>query len=78
MEIKSYKLGELVKTEHLSHVTIKKRHKYIPIQIVTGESKSRFTTWRASKEYILRYIKLDDVIKFLKEKGDVDFYFTKK
>lgn len=65
--IKTYKLSELEKKENLNYRTIKKRTtEYIPIEIENGQTRAKYKAWQQSKPYMIRYIRIKDINKFIK------------
>lgn len=60
--IKSYNRTELSKLEKIPYWrTIKDKDLYIPIKIETAQSRA------TSKWYTLRYVKTEDIIKYLED-----------
>lgn len=71
--IKLYKLKELAELEGRAEQTIKNNWRYIKIKLETGSSKAQFTYWTTKKPYWIRYIRLEDLQKALKNKVEFNF-----
>ena len=74
--INTYTITELEKMENLNYRTIKNRYNYIPVKIVTGQSKANYKYWNQKRDFMIRYIKLEDVLKLLSD--EIDFTFVRK
>jgi len=74
--IESYTLTEIAKKEKLYPTTIKKRYNYIPVKITTGQTRATHKAWISKKDYMVKYIKLDDILKLLE--NEIDFTFVRK
>lgn len=74
--IETYSLTEIAKKEKLYPTTIKKRYNYIPLKITTWQTRATHRAWISKKDYMVKYIKFDDVIKLLKD--EIDFTFIRK
>ena len=74
--IDSYTIKELCELEHLNYRTIKNRYEYIPIKIRTWQAKAQFKLWNQKKDYTIKYIRLNDILKLLE--NDIDFTFVRK
>jgi hypothetical protein len=76
LPIESYTLWELAKKEKLDWRTIKKRYEYIPVKFKNWQTKSQFNYGRSNKDYTIKYVRLKDILKLLKE--EIDFTFVRK
>lgn len=74
--IESYKLIDIAKKEKLDTWTIKRRYNYIPVKVTTWQSKANCKFWNQKRDYSIRYIRLDDILKLLKD--EIDFTFVRK
>ena len=74
--INTYTIKELEKLENLNYRTIKKRYEYIPVKIQTSWTRSRYKYWTSSKDYMIKYVKLQDILKLLDK--EIDFTFVRK
>ena len=61
--------------EHLNYRTIKSRAEYIPIKIQDAGTRHRFKTWKSSKDYMIKYMRLEDINSYLDDK--LNFIFVK-
>lgn len=68
-DIKAYKLSDLEKKEKLNRLTIKKRElEYIPIAFENAQASTRFRRGIQKSPYSIRYIRLKDIEKYLKDR----------
>lgn len=74
-EINSYWLYEIAKKDWISHPTVKKNYRYIPVRFYTATKAKRKEQGIQSKDYTVKYIRLEDIKKALK--GKVEFTFIK-
>ena len=74
--IDSYSLKWIAEKDNIDTWTVKRRYNYIPIKVTTGQSKAQFRAWNTSKDYMVKYIKLEDVLNFLS--NEIDFTFVRK
>lgn len=74
--VDTYGLKEIAEREKLYPTTIKKRYNYIPIKITTWQTRANFRAWSSSKDYMVKYIKLEDILEYLN--WEVDFTFVRK
>lgn len=74
--IESYTIKELCELEHLNYRTIKNRYEYIPIKFSNWQSRARMKAWVSSRDYMIKYIRLQDILKLLE--NDIDFTFVRK
>lgn len=72
-EIKSYTQVELAALEWKSRQTIKNSIRYIPVQFYNSQAKSRVNAGIQKNPYTIRYIKLDDIKKLLKDKVEIHY-----
>lgn len=73
MEIKTYTLIELAQLEGKSRQTIKTSFRYIPIKIETKSGITRAKKGLQEKSYSIKYVKLDDIKKLLKDKVEIHY-----
>lgn len=74
--IECYNLKDIAIKDNLDKWTIKRRYNYIPVKITTGQSKASFKSGITKKDYMVKYIKLDDILELLK--NEIDFTFVRK
>ena len=74
--INTYTIKELEEKENLNYRTIKNRYNYIPVKIVTGQSKANCKYWNQKRDFMIKYIRLDDILQLLSE--EIDFTFVRK
>lgn len=66
----------MAEREKLYPTTIKNRYNYIPVKITTWQTKANYRAWHSSKDYMIKYVKLEDILDYLKD--EIDFTFVRK
>ncbi len=74
--IETYTLKDMAIREKLDTQTVKRRYNYIPLKIVTWQTKANFRAWHSTRDYTIKYVKLDDILDMLKD--EIDFTFVRK
>lgn len=74
--IESYTIKELEELEGLNYRTIKTRYNYIPIKFINWQSRARMKAGASKRDYMIKYVRLEDILKLLQE--EIDFSFVRK
>lgn len=73
MEIESFLLKDLIKEDGKDPRTIKNSPRYIAIKIYSPTIQKRYEQGKQKTPYSIRYIRLDDIKKALKNKVEFNF-----
>lgn len=71
--LKLYTLKELKDLEGSYYSKIKNSNKYIPVKIKDARNKYLCEKWYIKKDYSIKYIRLEDIEKYLWKKISIKF-----
>lgn len=71
--IKLYSIKELKEIEGSYYAKVKNSNKYIPVKIQDWQNLYEFRKGRAKKDYSIKYIRIEDIEKYLSKRISIKF-----